>query len=71
MGPRAEASRSRTWRLPVLLVVGMVAASLAGFYFVSQLLLPAKPSALDSAADPKSLGSADAPLEVIEYADFQ
>jgi protein-disulfide isomerase len=69
--PGREAGRPRSWRPAALLVLGMAVAALAGFLLVNLLLIPDRSAPLASGADPKSLGSAGAPVEIIEFADFQ
>ncbi|MHB1132254.1 MAG: hypothetical protein ACYC4L_07665 [Chloroflexota bacterium] len=71
MSAGGAGGQSRSWGLAVLLVLGMFTAAVAGFLFVSQVLLPQASAFTAAPGDPKSTGAATAPVEVVVYSDFQ
>jgi hypothetical protein len=70
VNPQKVRSRWRSWGVPVILVLGMFAAAIAGFTFVDRVLTVVQSGSLAS-GDPKSVGSSSAAVELIEYADYQ
>ncbi|MCL4466842.1 MAG: hypothetical protein M1389_12600 [Chloroflexi bacterium] len=70
MSPENVRSRLRTWSAPALLVLGMFAAAAAGFVFVNQVLLVGQPVP-SAGGDPKTMGNLGAPVELVEYSDYQ
>lgn len=71
MRDKSRPKRRQGWGLSLVLVAGMVLAAVAGFFFVSSVLLAGGGATQLQGPEVKSLGAADAPVTVVVYSDFQ